>query len=200
MSEERDLSKIGLLDDAIGLIVVISAITAVLELSFSYAYALEILSIGLLAIGIAWVVWSIFVIRTNFYARIFLLITGLNTIIISIVDFLFFSVPPESLIFYPATAMILIGVSRIVLGVLFSEIPLWIQMLWIMTGILTINLAAFVFIFPNVDLSAMFIFIVIAFLANGLVRLIVGRTEFKRQLLKPMEESAEDPSATTNNQ
>ncbi len=199
MSEERDLSKIALLDDAIGLIVVIVAIAAVLELSFSYAYALEILSIGLLAIGVAWVVWSVYIIRTNFYARIFLFITGLNTIVISVVDFLFFTVPPESLIFYPATAMILIGVSRIVLGVLFSEIPLWIQMLWIMTGILTINLAAFVFIFPNIDFSAMLIFMVIAFLANGLVRLIVGRTEFKKRLLKPTEVSAEDSTDISTN-
>ncbi len=192
MREERDLSKIALLDDAIGLVVVIVAITAVLELSFSYAYALEILSIGLLVIGIAWVVWSVYVIRTNFYARIFLFITGLSTIILSIVNFVFFTVPPESLIFYPATAMILVGISRIVLGVLFSEIPIWIQMLWILTGILTINLAAFVFIFPNIDFSALLIFIVIAFLANGLVRLIVGRTEFKKQLLKPVEAIAED--------
>lgn len=199
MSEERDLSKIALLDDAIGLIVVIVAIAAVLELSFSYAYALEILSIGLLAIGVAWVVWSVYIIRTNFYARIFLFITGLNTIVISVVDFLFFTVPPESLIFYPATAMILIGVSRIVLGVLFSEIPLWIQMLWIMTGILSINLAAFVFIFPNIDFSAMLIFMVIAFLANGLVRLIVGRTEFKKRLLKPTEASAEDSTDISTN-
>ncbi|MFW9980580.1 MAG: hypothetical protein ACFFE3_01525 [Candidatus Thorarchaeota archaeon] len=199
MSEERDLSKIALLDDAIGLIVVIVAIAAVLELSFSYAYALEILSIGLLAIGVAWVVWSFYIIRTNFYARIFLFITGLNTIVISVVDFLFFTVPPESLIFYPATAMILIGVSRIVLGVLFSEIPLWIQMLWIMTGILSINLAAFVFIFPNIDFSAMLIFMVIAFLANGLVRLIVGRTEFKKRLLKPTEVSAEDSTDISTN-
>jgi hypothetical protein len=185
MSKERDISKVALLDDAIGLIVIIVAIVAVLELSFSYTYALEILSIGLLAIGLAWVVWSVFVIRTNFYARIFLFITGLNTIIISMVDFIFFSVSPESLIFYPATAMILVGVSRIVLGVLFAEIPLWVQMLWIMTGILTINLAAFVFVFPDVNFSAMLIFIVIAFIANGLVRLIVGRTEFKKQLLSP---------------
>jgi len=198
MGQERDLSKIALLDDAIGFIVVLVALVALLELSESYVFALEILSVGLLAIGIAWVVWSVFVIKSIFYVRIFLFVSGFITIAFSIVSFLFLSVPPELLILYPAAAMILIGVSRIVLGFLFDEIPIWIQMLWVMTGILTINLAAFVFVFPNIDFSAMFIFIVIVFLANGLVRLIVGRTEFKKQLLKPSEGSTEELVQSSN--
>jgi hypothetical protein len=185
MSEERERSWITLFDDAIGLIVIVVALIAVLELTISFAYALEVLSLGLIAMGIAWIVWSIFILRNNSYARAFMLLTGIAAIAISLIDFLFLSLSPDLLIVYPAIAMLLVGISRLGLGFLIREVPIWIQMLQILAGILTINLAAFVFIFPTIDFSAMLILLVIALIANGLVRLIVGRTEFKEKCMQP---------------
>ena len=192
MSGKRDTSWIRILDDAIGLIVIVVAIVAILELAFSFVYALVIFSLGLLAIGIEWVVMGIYVVRANNYARIFMLITGFAAIAISIVDFVFFSLSPDLLIYYPALAMLLVGFSRIVLGFLLGDVPLWIQMLQILSGILTINLAAFVFIFSNIEFSAMLILLVIAFIANGLVRLIVSRTGIKQRMIQ----SADDVDAS----
>lgn len=185
MSDKRDTSWIRILDDVIGLIVVVVGIVAVLELAFSFVYALEILSVGLLSIGIAWVVMGIYVVRANLYARIFMLITGFAAIAISLVDFIFFSLSPDLLIYYPALAMLLVGFSRLVLGFLLGDVPLWIRMLQILAGILTINLAAFVFIFSNIEFSAMIILLVISFIANGLVRLIVSRTGIKQKMIQP---------------
>lgn len=187
MSDTRSTSWIRILDDVIGLIVVVVSIVAILELAFSFAYALAILSVGLLSIGIAWVVMGIYVVRTNLYARIFMLITGFAAIALSLLDVIFLSVSPDVLIFYPALAMLLVGFSRLVLGFLLGDVPLWIRMLQILAGILTINLAAFVFIFSNIEFSAMFILLVISFLANGLVRLIVSRTNIKQKMMQPIE-------------
>jgi hypothetical protein len=177
MSEENNPSWIRLLDDATGVIVITVAIAAFLELAFSISFAIEILSIGLLVMGIAWVIWGVYILRVNRYARVFMLITGISVIGLALVDFILFSLPPDFLIIFPAVGMILIGLSRIVLGVLIRDIPLWIQMLQVLSGILTINLAAFVFIFTNVGFEALLIFLVIAQVMNGLVRLITTRSE-----------------------
>jgi uncharacterized membrane protein HdeD (DUF308 family) len=185
MSDESNPSWVRYLDDAIGLIVLVVAIVAVLELTFSFVYAIEIFSLGLIAIGIAWIVWGVLVVRLNLYARIFLLVTGITAISISIIEFIFFSLSPNLLIVLPAIAMLLVGTSRLVLGFLIGGVPLWIQMLQVLAGILTINLAAFVFIFPNIEVSTMLILLILAFIANGLVRLIIGRTETRHHYLKP---------------
>ena len=166
MSEENSPTWIRLLDDATGVIVITVAIAAFLELAFSLSFAIEILSIGLLVMGIAWVIWGVYILRVNRYARVFMLITGILVIGLALVDFILFSLPPDFLI-----------LSRIVLGVLIRDIPLWIQMLQVLSGFLTLNLAAFVFIFPNVGFEALLIFLVIAQLMNGLVRLITTRSE-----------------------
>jgi len=185
MSDESNPLWVRFLDDAIGLIVLIVAAVAVLELTFSFTYAIEIFSLGLIAIGIAWIMWGIFVVRLNLYARIFLLVTGVAAIAISLIEFIFFSLSPSLLIIFPAIAMLLVGTSRLVLGFLIGGVPLWIQMLQVLAGILTINLAAFVFIFPNIEVSTMLILLILSFVANGLVRLIIGRTETRHHYLKP---------------
>ena len=184
MSEKHDLSWIHLLDDVLGLIVMLVALVSLLELTISFVYALEVFSIGLIAMGIAWLLWSIYVIHKNNYARVFMFLTGIILIAVSVVEFLFVSLPTDLLIMYPALAMFFVGVSRIALGIWVGDTPLWIQMLQVLSGILTINLAAFVFIFPGFSLSTMLILLVISLIANGLVRLIVGRTDVKRQLIQ----------------
>ena len=184
MSEKHDLSWIHLLDDVLGLIVMLVALVSLLELTISFVYALEVFSIGLIAMGIAWLLWSIYVIHKNNYARVFMFLTGIILIAVSVAEFLFVSLPTDLLIMYPALAMFFVGVSRIALGIWVGDTPLWIQMLQVLSGILTINLAAFVFIFPGFSLSTMLILLVISLIANGLVRLIVGRTDVKRQLIQ----------------
>ena len=184
MSEKHDLSWIHLLDDVLGLIVMLVALVSLLELTISFVYALEVFSIGLIAMGVAWLLWSIYVIHKNNYARVFMFLTGIILIAVSVVEFLFVSLPTDLLIMYPALAMFFVGVSRIALGIWVGDTPLWIQMLQVLSGILTINLAAFVFIFPGISLSTMLILLVISLIANGLVRLIVGRTDVKRQLIQ----------------
>ncbi|TFG34815.1 hypothetical protein EU527_01180 [Candidatus Thorarchaeota archaeon] len=174
-------SWIRLLDDATGVIVISVALVAVLESAFNLTYALEILSIGLLITGLAWVVWGVYIMHSNTYARVFMIVTGISVMILSLVDFILISSPPEFLILFPAAGMILVGLSRLVLGFLIGDIPLWVQMLQVLAGILTLNLAAYVFIFPNVGVPLLLIFLVISFIMNGLVRLIIRRTELLDQ-------------------
>ncbi len=184
MSDSSYPNWIRLLDDATGFIVICVALAAVLESAFSFTFALEILSIGLLLTGIAWVVWGIYIMKSKTYARVFMIVTGISAIAFALVDFLLFSFPPKFLILFPAAGMILVGLSRLVLGFLVGDIPLWIQMLQVLAGILTLNLAAFVFVFANIDFISLLIFIVISFIANGLVRIIVGRSDVRDQCIQ----------------
>ena len=184
MSDKRDISWIRILDNVVGLIVIVVAIIAVLELAFSFVYSLEVLLIGLFAMGIAWIVMGIYVLRAYLFARLFMLVTGIAAIAIALMDIVFISLPPDYLVLYPTIAMLLVGSSRLVLGFFVAEKPLWIRMLQVMAGFLTVNLAAFVFIFPGVSFQGVIILLVITFLANGLVRLIVGSTDVKQKIIE----------------
>jgi hypothetical protein len=187
MSDKSDPSWIRILDNVVGLIVIVVAIVAILELAFSFIYALEVLLVGLLSMGIAWVVMGIYVLRAYLFARLFMLITGIAAIVIALVDFIFISLPPDYLVLYPTLTMLLVGSSRLVLGFFVAEITLWIRMLQVMAGILTVNLAAFVFIFPGITFQGVIILLVITFMANGLVRLIVGSTDVKQKIVQTVK-------------
>ena len=187
MSDKSDPSWIRILDNVVGLIVIVVAIVAILELAFSFIYALEVLLVGLLSMGIAWVVMGIYVLRDYLFARLFMLITGIAAIVIALVDFIFISLSPDYLVLYPTLAMLLVGSSRLVLGFFVAEITLWIRMLQVMAGFLTVNLAAFVFIFPGITFQGVIILLVITFMANGLVRLIVGSTDVKQKIVQTVK-------------
>lgn len=178
-----------MLDDATGFIVIIVAIAVILESSFSYALALEILSFGLLITGIAWIVWGMYLLHANKIARGFILFSGIIIIALSLVDFVFYSLPAEFLILFPTIGMVLVGLSRIVLGIILGDVPLWIQMLQFLAGILTVNLAALVFIFASAGFIPILFFLVISLIANGLVRLIVGRTDTPKKLVQSADGS-----------
>ncbi|OLS26582.1 MAG: hypothetical protein ThorAB25_21180 [Candidatus Thorarchaeota archaeon AB_25] len=190
MGDKSDASWIRILDNVVGLIVIVVAIVAILELAFSFIYALEVLLVGLLSMGIAWIVMGVYILRAYLFARLFMLITGIAAIVIALVDFIFISLPPDYLVLYPTMAMVLVGSSRLVLGFFVVELTLWIRMLQVMAGILTVNLAAFVFIFPGITFQGVIILLVISFMANGLVRLIVGRTEMKRKIMQTSEDAS----------
>ncbi|MFW9806582.1 MAG: hypothetical protein ACFFFK_07630 [Candidatus Thorarchaeota archaeon] len=184
MSSSRGTTWIRMLDNIVGIIVIVVAIVAVLEVAFSFVYTLEIMLVGLIAMGLAWIVMGVYVLRTYPYVRVFMILTGLAAIAISLVDFIFISLPPDYLILYPAIAMLLVGGSRLVVGFFVSEIDLWIRMLQGLAGILTLNLAAFVFIFPAINFQTVIVLLVITYLANGLVRLIVGLTDVKQKIIQ----------------
>ena len=184
----RETSWIRILDNVVGLIVIVVAIVAILELAFSFVYALEVLLVGLLAMGVAWIVLGVYVLRAYPYARVFMILTGVAAISLAFFDFIFISLPLDYLIIYPTVAMLLVGSSRLVLGFFVAEIPLWIRSLQVLAGILTINLAAFVFVFPGINFQGVIVLLVIAFLANGLVRLIVGRTDVKQKIMQECED------------
>lgn len=192
MSNDSYPKWVSMLDDITGLTVIIVAIAAFLESSVSYILALDILSLGLLITGIAWIVWGMYLIRVNKNARIFILLSGAAIISFSLVDFIFHSLPPEFLILFPAFGMIFVGISRIVLGIIVGNVPQWIQMLQFLVGVLTLNLAAFVFIFTNVGFIPILIFLVISLLANGLVRLIVGRSEIPQKCRELPQKCTDD--------
>ena len=184
MSDRLDTTWISIFDNGVGLIVIVVSIIAILELAFSFVYALEVLLIGLFVMGVAWVIMGIYVLHAYLYVRIFMLINGFAAIAIVIIDFTFISLPPDYLILYPTIAMLLIGSSRLVLGYFISEIPFWIRMLQALAGILTINLAVLVFVFPGVAFEGIILLLVIAFIANGLVRLVMGLTETKQRIME----------------
>lgn len=184
MSDRLDTTWISIFDNGVGLIVIVVSIIAILELAFSFVYALEVLLIGLFVMGVAWVIMGIYVLHAYLYVRIFMLINGFAAIAIVIIDFTFISLPPDYLVLYPTIAMLLIGSSRLVLGYFISEIPFWIRMLQALAGILTINLAVLVFVFPGVAFEGIILLLVIAFIANGLVRLVMGLTETKQRIME----------------
>ena len=188
MSDSSYPRWIRLLDDATGILVIAVAIAAFLELAYDSLFALEILSIGLIMTGLIWVIWGIHIMKTNLYARVFMVVTGVLTIGFALADFVLITLPPDFLIVFPATGLILVSLSRIVLGIVIGDIPLWIQMLQVLAGILTVNLAAFVFIFPNVGFDILLIFLSISMIANGIVRLIVGRTSVIEKCLECADE------------
>jgi len=110
------------------------------------------------------------------WLRILGIIFGLIAIVLSIVVLAYPELAILTLIFILSTALLIIGIARVVIGGFSKVFPSWLRGLLLGVGLLTIILSFVVFISPAFGFLTLVFILSIVFLLNGIARIVSGIT------------------------
>ena len=161
----------GLLQILLAIIVLICSLAAILTL-------LMILSIAIMVAGLSRIINAISDEKLGNAAAIWKFITGILAIVVGLIVFFNTFTQPiltiQILIFIFALALLGIGISRIIVGLLTSDFYTWYRALIIIVGFLIIGLSVIVLFSQGLGFLILILILSISLLFNGFAKLING--------------------------
>ncbi|OLS28421.1 MAG: hypothetical protein ThorAB25_18690 [Candidatus Thorarchaeota archaeon AB_25] len=161
-----------------GIVAVTVGFWIILDTSLAQLSVLFLLALALLLIGFARIVkvatTSDEVMKSS--SRVFNAVTGVVAIIAASYVFLF---PLLTLLLTVAilgVALMVSGVTRLLMGVVEEELPLWARALLVIVGLLTIGLSLIAIAFPGYGFVVLTVILAFIFITNGFTRLVSGVT------------------------
>lgn len=176
MSESKAPGWLRALDIVFGSIAIILSIVVLVYPELAILTLIFILSVALLVIGIARVIIGIFAKYLSGGLRAINLGAGILALVLAIVAMLYPQLATQMLIYVLSFALMFNGIARVVIGVFAKVFPSWLRGLLVIVGMLTIVLSAVVVIFPAFGFLTLVFILSIAFLLNGIARIVSGIT------------------------
>jgi uncharacterized membrane protein HdeD (DUF308 family) len=134
------------------------------------------LSIGLLVIGIARIFGGIFAKYLSDGLRVINVGVGALALALAIVAILYPQLAAQMLIYLLSFALMLNGIARLVIGGFARAFSGWLRGFLLLVGVLTIVLSVVVVISPAFGFLTLVFMLAIAFLLNGIARIVSGVT------------------------
>jgi len=135
-----------------------------------------VLSIVLLVTGIARIFTGIFARYLSDGIRAANVAIGIVAIALGIIAIVYTDLTTQLLIYILSFALLLNGVARLVIGGFTKAFPKWLRGFFAVVGILTIILAAIVFVYSDFGFLALILLLSFTFMFNGIARIIQGIT------------------------
>lgn len=176
MSERKAPSWLRALDIVFGFMAIILSIGVLLYPELAILTLIFILSIALLVIGIARVLIGIFAKYLSDGLRALNLGAGILALVLAILAIFYPRLATQMLIYLLSFALMFNGTVRIVIGGFAKVFPGWLRGLLVVVGVLTVALSVVVVISPAFGFLTLVFLLSIAFLLNGMVRIVSGIT------------------------
>ncbi len=176
MSRMRAPGWFRALDAVFGLIAIILSVVVLAYPELAILTLILILSVGLLVIGIARIFGGIFAKYLPDGLRIINVGVGALAVILAIVAILYPQLAAQMLIYLLSFALMLNGIARVVIAGFVKAFPGWFRGLLLLVGALTIVLSVVVVISPAFGFLTLVFMLSIAFLLNGIARILSGIT------------------------
>jgi len=174
-SRQNHLRKINFL---LGLVVVIISLLVLIFPFQAVVILLSIIAVSLLVIGLARVINGSSNQKLENSVKVWKVLSGVSAIIFSLIGIGFLIVDPilsvNITVFIFGLALLLIGIGRVLTGLINKKFEDWYRYLLLIVGILTLILSIIVIIFPNIGLTIIVIMLAIPLLFNGLLKMILG--------------------------
>jgi uncharacterized membrane protein HdeD (DUF308 family) len=169
MSETKAPGWLRAFDVVFGLIAVILSVVVLAYQELAILTMILVLSVVLLVTGIARIFNGVF-------ARY--LSDGIRAanIALGIVALVYADLTTQLLIYILSFALLLNGVARLVIGEFGKAFPKWLRAFFAVVGVLTIILAALVFVYSDLGFLALVLLLSFTFMFNGIARIIQGVT------------------------
>lgn len=172
---QEGLRKINFLS---GLLIVI---ISVLVLIFSFqavVLLLFILAISLLILGAARIINGSSNEKLKNSVKAWKVISGIAAIILSVIGIVYLLIDPTLsltiVIIVFGIALLLIGIGRIITGLINNKFKNWYRYLLVLVGLITLILSILVLLYPNIGLMIIVIMLGLPLLLNGILKMILG--------------------------
>lgn len=176
MSEIKAPSWLRALDIVFGFIAIILSIVVVVFSELTILTLILLLSIILLVIGIARIFGGIFAKYLSDGLRAINVGAGILALVLAFVALLYPQLATQVLIYLLSLALLIHGIARVLIGGFAKVLPSWLRGLLVVVGLLTIVLAVVFFISPAFGFLTLIFLLSIAFILNGIGRIISGIT------------------------
>ena len=176
MSEKKAPGWLRALDVILGLIAVALSIAVLMYPELAILTLIFTLSVALLVIGIARVIIGIFAKYLSDELRALNLGAGILALALAIVAIFYPQLATQMLIYLLSFALMFNGIVRVMIGGFAKVFPNWLRGLLVVVGMLTIVLSVVVVISPAFGFLTLVFLLSIAFLLNGMVRIVSGIT------------------------
>lgn len=164
------------LDIVFGLIAVILSVVVLAYQELAILTMILVLSIVMLITGIARIFNGLFAKYFSDGIRAVNVGIGIVAIALGIVALVYTDITTQLLIYILSFALLLNGVARLVIGGFARAFLKWLRAFFAVVGILTIILAALVFVYSDLGFLALVLLLSFTFMFNGTARVIQGIT------------------------
>jgi uncharacterized membrane protein HdeD (DUF308 family) len=176
MSETKASGWLRAFDVIFGLIAVVLSVVVLAYQELAILTMIFVLSIVLLVTGIARIFTGIFARYLSDGIRAANVAIGIVAIALGIIAIVYTDLTTQLLIYILSFALLLNGVARLVIGGFAKAFPKWLRGFFAVVGILTIILAAIVFVYSDFGFLALILLLSFTFMFNGIARIIQGIT------------------------
>lgn len=164
------------LDVVIGLFIVVVSLWLVIDPTLAQGTIVLMIAIALAVVGIVRVVKSIFMRQIDTKARITKGAVGLAATLISFGVVIFPDLAITFLVTMVTFAIMLMGMSRIIVGYLEKELATWARALYIVGGAIAFGFGFLAALFPGLGFYTLILLLSAAMITVGVIRIVSGVT------------------------
>lgn len=154
-----------------GIITILVAILVIAQPGLTITILVVLIGVGLLLLGLARFLRGLFEIRLSNFLRFFNILTGLLILILALITLLFQALVVLILIWILAAALLVLGLARLLVGLLDNESPTWFRALLILVGLISLAVSFLLFLLPALGELTLVIFLAWVLILNGITRI-----------------------------
>jgi uncharacterized membrane protein HdeD (DUF308 family) len=161
----------------LGIITIIIAFLAIVLPGLALYTLILFISLGLFLLGSARILRAVFREGLSQFLRFLNGIAGIIILILSVSVLILQTLVMLFLVWILSAAFLVLGLVRILVGIMDKELLAWVRTLLVIVGLLTIGLSFLIFLQPALGELTLIIFLAWALVLNGITRIayaIVG--------------------------
>lgn len=164
------------LDLVIGLVIIVVSLWIVIDPSLAQRTIILTIAIALAVVGIVRIVKSLFMKRIDARARATKAAVGVAATLISMSVLLFPDLAITFLVTMVSFAIMLMGLSRMIVGQLEKELAPWARALYIVGGAIAFGFGFLAAVFPGLGFYTLILLLSAAMITVGAIRIVSGIT------------------------
>ncbi len=164
------------LDVIVGLAILVVSVWIVIDISLAERTIVFVISIALLVVGLVRFTKSLLMTRLDTRARITKGVVGIAVILLSMAAVLLPDLTVVFLVTMMTYAIMLMGLSRIIVGYVESELARWARALYIGGGVVIFCFGFLAALFPGVGFYTLVLLLSAAMMTVGIIRIVSGIT------------------------
>lgn len=174
MEEDGFPSWIRAVDAIVGIISIVAAVLFVIGSSLSNFVLIFVLSASLVAVAFARVARAAAVKAKGTPRRAVNLITGVGVLILVAIVFFVSGLTADFQIRLIASAWLIMGIARILIGILENDVQRNLRISQFVIGIVSIAISIYIDLNPSIDIPTAVVFLALVVGSNGLARTARG--------------------------
>lgn len=161
-------------DILVGFVLVLIGFYVLIGGTFTEALILNFFAIGLLLVGVIRTVKGFMMPNLQRVSKVIKILLGIGIIGLSVGVILFPALAITTLIILVALALMMSGMSRMVVGYMEKELAAWARGMYIVAGLVTFSIGFIAGIFPTFGFLILSLMISLAIIFLGVVRILSG--------------------------